>query len=84
MNFRPSKKFVDYDAKVRLSLSIMVFAGKLHEIPRLKWKAPKLLEMPSADFEKAAEEVKNLTQKPSDNEMLETYALYKVILELLW
>ena len=40
--------------------------------------------MPSADFEKAAEEVKNLTQKPSDNEMLETYALYKVILELLW
>ena len=39
--------------------------------------------MPSAEFETAAEEVKNLSQKPSDNEMLETYALYKVILNFI-
>lgn len=33
--------------------------------------------MPSAEFTQAAEEVKNLTKKPSDKEMLETYALFK-------
>ncbi|XP_046564835.1 acyl-CoA-binding protein-like [Haliotis rubra] len=30
-----------------------------------------------ATFNKAAEEVKNLKSKPSDDEMLEIYALYK-------
>merc|ERR1712243_78372 len=30
-----------------------------------------------ANFEKAAEEVKTLTQKPTDEEMLEIYSLYK-------
>ncbi|XP_067648820.1 acyl-CoA-binding protein-like isoform X2 [Haliotis asinina] len=30
-----------------------------------------------AEFNKAAEEVKNLKSKPSDDEMLEIYALYK-------
>ncbi|KAM5151942.1 acyl-CoA-binding protein [Mantella aurantiaca] len=33
--------------------------------------------MSQADFEKAAEEVKKLTKTPSDDEMLQTYALYK-------
>ncbi|MBN3307526.1 acyl-CoA-binding protein [Amia ocellicauda] len=33
--------------------------------------------MSQADFEKAAEEVKNLKTKPSDAEVLEIYALYK-------
>lgn len=28
-------------------------------------------------FDKAAEDVKNLNSKPTDNEMLEVYALYK-------
>jgi len=28
-------------------------------------------------FKKAAEEVKNLTKRPSDDEMLQTYGLYK-------
>jgi len=31
----------------------------------------------SEEFEKAAEEVKNLKSKPADDEMLQTYALYK-------
>jgi len=34
--------------------------------------------MPSAEFNTAAEEVKALTKKPSDDEMLKTYALFKV------
>ena len=29
------------------------------------------------EFEKAAEDVKNLTTKPSDNDMLDLYGLYK-------
>ncbi|KAG8432186.1 hypothetical protein GDO86_016721 [Hymenochirus boettgeri] len=33
--------------------------------------------MAQADFEKAAEEVKKLKSTPSDQEMLETYSLYK-------
>ncbi|XP_063788894.1 acyl-CoA-binding protein [Pseudophryne corroboree] len=33
--------------------------------------------MSEADFEKAAEEVKKLKSTPTDQEMLETYALYK-------
>ena len=33
-----------------------------------------------SDFEKAAEEVKNLSKKPNNDEMLKLYALYKVIL----
>ena len=33
-----------------------------------------------SDFEKAAEEVKNLSKKPSNDEMLKLYGLYKVIL----
>ena len=39
MNFRPSKKFVDNDAKNRLSLSAVVFAGKLHNRSSVKMKA---------------------------------------------
>jgi len=31
----------------------------------------------SEEFEKAAKEVKNLKSKPADDEMLQTYALYK-------
>ena len=33
-----------------------------------------------SDFEKAAEEVKNLSKKPNNDEMLKLYGLYKVIL----
>ncbi|KAJ8415247.1 hypothetical protein AAFF_G00009450 [Aldrovandia affinis] len=33
--------------------------------------------MSQADFEKAAEEVKNLLTKPTDAEMLDIYSLYK-------
>ncbi|XP_038645752.1 acyl-CoA-binding protein [Scyliorhinus canicula] len=33
--------------------------------------------MAQADFEKAAEEVKQLKEKPSDNDMLIIYGLYK-------
>lgn len=33
--------------------------------------------MPSAAFNAAAEEVKNLTKKPADAEMLEIYSLFK-------
>ncbi|XP_077968493.1 acyl-CoA-binding protein-like [Styela clava] len=33
--------------------------------------------MSSADFDKAAEDVKKITQRPSDEEMLKTYSLYK-------
>ena len=34
--------------------------------------------MPSAEFEKAAEDVKKLTKSPTDQEKLECYALFKV------
>ena len=37
--FVHKKKFVDHDAKIRLLLSIMVFAGKLHKVQSLKMKA---------------------------------------------
>lgn len=33
--------------------------------------------MSQADFDKAAEEVKNLKSQPSDQEMLEIYSLFK-------
>ncbi|KAF8151663.1 putative acyl-coA-binding protein [Crassisporium funariophilum] len=33
--------------------------------------------MPSADFETAAADVKNLKSKPTDNELLKLYGLYK-------
>ncbi|XP_023682401.1 acyl-CoA-binding protein [Paramormyrops kingsleyae] len=33
--------------------------------------------MSQADFDKAAEEVKNLKAKPNDEEMLEIYSLFK-------
>ncbi|CAO0796315.1 unnamed protein product [Mucor circinelloides] len=33
--------------------------------------------MPSAEFNTAAEEVKNLATKPSDNQLLELYGLFK-------
>ncbi|KAL7309064.1 acyl-CoA-binding protein (ACBP)/diazepam binding inhibitor (DBI)/endozepine (EP) [Mucor circinelloides] len=33
--------------------------------------------MPSAEFNTAAEEVKNLASKPSDNQLLELYGLFK-------
>ncbi|KAF1807118.1 acyl-CoA-binding protein [Mucor lusitanicus] len=33
--------------------------------------------MPSAEFNTAAEEVKNLSTKPSDNQLLELYGLFK-------
>ncbi|KAK6483001.1 acyl-CoA-binding protein-like [Huso huso] len=33
--------------------------------------------MSQADFDKAAEEVKNLKSQPSDKEMLEIYSLFK-------
>ncbi|KAI7884401.1 putative acyl-coA-binding protein [Lichtheimia hyalospora FSU 10163] len=33
--------------------------------------------MPSAEFETAAKEVKDLTNKPSDKELLTLYALFK-------
>ncbi|XP_048861994.1 acyl-CoA-binding protein [Brienomyrus brachyistius] len=33
--------------------------------------------MSQADFDKAAEEVKNLKEKPNDEEMLEIYSLFK-------
>ncbi|KAG2204406.1 hypothetical protein INT46_006198 [Mucor plumbeus] len=33
--------------------------------------------MPSAEFNTAAEEVKNLAKKPSDNQLLELYGLFK-------
>ena len=39
MNFRPQKKFVDYDAKTRLSLSITVLELKLHHESPVKMKA---------------------------------------------
>ena len=34
--------------------------------------------MPSAEFTTAAAEVKGLTKKPTDQEMLQIYALFKV------
>ncbi|KAK4517869.1 uncharacterized protein ATC70_001217 [Mucor velutinosus] len=33
--------------------------------------------MPSAEFNTAAEEVKNLSNKPSDSQLLELYGLFK-------
>ena len=36
-----------------------------------------IVRMPSAEFTTAADEVKNLPQKPADAELLELYALYK-------
>lgn len=33
--------------------------------------------MSQAEFDKAAEEVKNLKQKPSDDELLKLYGLFK-------
>lgn len=36
-----------------------------------------LLVFPQAEFQKAAEEVKNLKAKPTDAEMLEIYSLFK-------
>ncbi|KAI8145972.1 putative acyl-coA-binding protein [Fennellomyces sp. T-0311] len=33
--------------------------------------------MPSAEFDKAAEEVKNLPTKPSDDDLLKLYGLFK-------
>ncbi|BFZ63715.1 acyl-CoA-binding protein (ACBP)/diazepam binding inhibitor (DBI)/endozepine (EP) [Saitoella coloradoensis] len=33
--------------------------------------------MPSAEFTKAAEEVKNLSKKPTDDELLSLYGLFK-------
>ena len=38
--------------------------------------------MPSAEFTAAADEVKNLPQKPADAELLELYALFKVFVKL--
>ena len=38
--------------------------------------------MPSAEFTAAADEVKNLPQKPADAELLELYALFKVFAKL--
>ena len=35
-------------------------------------------EMPSAEFNKAADEVKKLKKEPSNDEKLECYALFKV------
>jgi diazepam-binding inhibitor (GABA receptor modulating acyl-CoA-binding protein) len=33
--------------------------------------------MSQADFDKAAEDVKNLSKKPSDDQLLQLYGLYK-------
>jgi diazepam-binding inhibitor (GABA receptor modulating acyl-CoA-binding protein) len=33
--------------------------------------------MSQAEFDRAAEEVKNLTKKPSDDELLQLYGLFK-------
>ncbi len=33
--------------------------------------------MPSAEFDKAAEDVKNVAQKPTNDELLELYSLFK-------
>ena len=33
--------------------------------------------MSTAEFEKAAEDIKNLTQRPTNEELLELYGLYK-------
>ncbi|GAO48404.1 hypothetical protein G7K_2577-t1 [Saitoella complicata NRRL Y-17804] len=38
---------------------------------------PNIHKMPSAEFTKAAEEVKNLSKKPTDDELLCLYGLFK-------
>ena len=40
--------------------------------------------MSQAEFDKAAEEVKNLTKKPADDELLKLYGLFKRSFEKRW